>query len=36
MVNGLLLLLIELYVDHRSEGFSTKAVEKKKPEQIQA
>jgi len=27
---------IELYVDHRSEGVSTKAVEKKKPEKIQA
>jgi len=27
---------IELYEDHRSEGVSTKAVEKKKPEQIQA
>jgi len=27
---------IELYVDHRSEGASTEAVEKKKPEKIQA
>ena len=27
---------IELYVDHRSEGVSTEAVEKKKPEEIQA
>ena len=27
---------IELYEDHRSEGVSTSAVEKKKPEKIQA
>ena len=27
---------IELYEDHRSEGVSTEAVEKKKPEKIQA
>ena len=27
---------IEFYVDHRSEGASTQAVEKKKPEKIQA
>jgi len=26
----------ELYEDHRSEGVSTEAVEKKKPEKIQA
>ena len=26
----------ELYVDHRIEGVSTEAVEKKKPEKIQA
>ena len=29
-------LKIELYGDHRSEDVSTKAVEKKKPEKIQA
>ena len=28
--------ILELYEDHRSEGFSTYAVEKKKPEKIQA
>jgi len=28
--------MIELYEDHRSEGVSTKTVEKKKPERIQA
>jgi len=27
---------LELYEDHRSEGVSTQAVEKKKPEKIQA
>ena len=29
-------IMIELYEDHRSEGVSTKTVEKKKPERIQA
>jgi len=27
---------IELYEDHRSDGVSTQAVEKKKPEKLQA